>query len=603
MFRNIPIGSRIIALIILMALFISATVAVFVQLTDKVANIGVTETQTVMLKDHKARLQLATLTFVSTINTMISAAPEDQRDDLIRKATNSIRYEADKSGYYFVYRDTTVVAHAASPDTVGQDKGAAKDPNGVFVIRELARAAHDGGGFVEYTWPKPNMGTQPKISYAMMIPGTDYWAGTGVYVDNVEVEKQRIANKIGDIVSTSTYTTVAILAAIMIFGILPLSIAMNLSITRPLREATAAANAVAEGNLNVQIAPKGKDEVAQLQLSLGTMVKTLKANIEDMEVKGAEANRQTEIARDALRKAEEAMAKAEQATKEGMLTAAGRLEGVVERINTATVDLSNRSDEIRGGTDNQMSRISETATAMEEMNATVLEVARNASEAAEQTEKSREKALQGAEMVTKTVSAMNNLQTLTNELKSNMHKLGEQSDAIGHVMNVINDIADQTNLLALNAAIEAARAGEAGRGFAVVADEVRKLAEKTMGATKEVGDNINSIQGLARLNVQGMDEAVNAIHGASELSLESGKLLEEIVRMAQEAAGQVQSIATASEEQSAASEEITHSVDEINIIAQENARRVVESDEDIRELSQQAEALSGLIVTLKEDAK
>ena len=602
MFRNISIGRRIIALIIVMSLFVAATVVVFVQLTDKVANLGVSETQRVMLKDHKARLQLATLTFANAVGKLIASAPEDQKEDLLRQATYTISFEDDNSGYFFVYKGTTVVAHPVKKDSVGQNNDGSRDPNGVYVIRGLAEAAQKGGDFVEYVWPKPNMGTQPKLSYAMMIPGSDYWVGTGVYIDNVDAEKTRIASNIADLVNASTITTVSILAAILLLIILPASIAMSLSITRPLREATVAANAVAQGNLDVRITPTGRDEVAQLQSSLGTMVTTLKANIEDMEAKGQEANRQTDIAREALRKAEEAMQQAEKATREGMLTAAGRLEGVVSRISTATSDLAMRSEEIRQGTENQMTRISETATAMEEMNATVLEVARNASEAAEQTEKSREKALQGSSVVSETVKSMNALQTITTNLKDNMHNLGEQSVAIGQVMNVINDIADQTNLLALNAAIEAARAGEAGRGFAVVADEVRKLAEKTMGATKEVGESIKSIQNLAKANVTGMDEAVDAINGATELSNQSGQVLYEIVSMAQEAAMQVQSIATAAEQQSAASEQITSSVDEINRIANENAQRVAESDNDIQQLAGEASELSSLVDSLKDDA-
>ena len=294
--------------------------------------------------------------------------------------------------------------------------------------------------------------------------------------------------------------------------------------------------------------------------------------------------------------------KAAAATREGMLTAASRLEGVVKRINGATSDLERRAGDIDRGTDNQLARIGETATAMEEMNATVLEVARNAGRAAEQTDSSRAQAENGAEMVSRTVKAMEDLKQLATGLKDNMHRLGQQSEAIGHVMNVINDIADQTNLLALNAAIEAARAGEAGRGFAVVADEVRKLAEKTMGATKEVGDSIRAIQGLARTNVDSMDEAVSAIDGAARLSSSSGDLLKEIVRTAHDAAGQVQAIAAAAEEQSAASEEITRSVEDINRIARDSGELIRAANNDIRDLAEQAEELHQLINALKNDA-
>ncbi|GEM_PF-584119 len=374
---------------------------------------------------------------------------------------------------------------------------------------------------------------------------------------------------------------------------------LNRIIVKPLRETMEAANEVAEGNLDVQLFPEGSDETSLMQRALNTMISTLRKSIEGMEVKEAEAGEQAVAAREAQQRAEEAMARAEAATREGMLAAAGRLEGVVDHVNQATGVIARMSDEINGSNDIQMERIREAATAMEQMNATVLEVARNAADAAGQSEQSRSKALEGADLVSETVDAMANMQQLTMELRENMHKLGAQSEAIGAVMNVINDIADQTNLLALNAAIEAARAGDAGRGFAVVADEVRKLAEKTMGATSEVGENIQSIQHLAQLNVQGMDRAVDAINGATDISNESGEKLQEIVRMAQEAAAQVQSIAAAAEEQSAASEQITRSVDEINNIARDNTGRVSQSARDIQGLSDQARVLSQLVEELK----
>ncbi len=604
MFRSISIGKRVIALLLLMILFMAGIVLAFINLTGRVAGTGITETQNVMIEGHKSRLKLATETIATAMGVLIRDVPtEAEKIALIRRAINDFRFEADKSGYYFVYRNTTVQILPPNAALEGKDLTDMKDANGVYVIRDLNKAAQAGGGFVTYLWDKPGAGSVLKLSYAMMIPGTDFWMGTGVYIDNVDAEKARIKQHLDELVNSDLTWTLGVIIAVLAFIILPFCIMLVLSIVRPLRAATDAADAVARGNLDVKLDTAGKDEISKLQQSLNAMTVTLKANLQDMTAKGEEANRQAQAAQQAARRAEDAMAQAEKATREGMLTAAGRLEGVVANINAATSDLATRSDDIRQGTDTQMARINETATAMEEMNATVLEVARNAGQAAEQTERSRQKALEGASVVSDTVKAMNSLQDLTGTLKDNMHRLGEQSVAIGNVMNVINDIADQTNLLALNAAIEAARAGEAGRGFAVVADEVRKLAEKTMTATKEVGQNIKSIQDLAQINVQGMDSAVTAINGATQLSNKSGEVLHEIVSMAQDAAGQVQSIATAAEEQSAASEQITSSVDEINAIAQDNAQRVTESDNDIRELARQATELSKLIAQLQDDAK
>lgn len=599
MFNNVSIRYRIFGLLGLMLLCLVIAVAMLVRTMTTIGSLSLEETAEVMLDLQKAKIRTSAHSMAISLGDLLGELPEDRRIEEIRKAVKNIRFEEDKSGYFFVYRNTTVITVPTKVELQGTDLGQAKDKDGVLFVKELSERAKEGGGFVQYVFPKPNKGDQPKLGYAEMIPGTDYWIGTGVYIDNIQETRAAISAQIDSIVSRETLTQVGILSAILILLILPLSIYIIRTIISPLRETMGAAEEVAGGNLDVRLRPKGTNEIALMQISLTSMVDTLEDNIRGIEAKEAEANKQAHAAKEALQKAEEAMQRAEVATREGMLTAAGRLEGVVNHVNEATNDIARRSEEMRKGTDMQMERINEAATAMEEMNATVLEVARNAADAADHSDQSRAMALDGAELVSSTVEAMDNMQRLTMELRENMHKLGAQSEAIGAVMNVINDIADQTNLLALNAAIEAARAGEAGRGFAVVADEVRKLAEKTMGATKEVGDNIQGIQQLAKLNVDGMDKAVDAINDATGISSESGAKLQEIVRMAQDAAAQVQSIAAAAEQQSAASEQITRSVDEINNIARDNTERVTESDRDIQGLSDQALVLSQMVEDLK----
>ncbi|MDO9633304.1 MAG: methyl-accepting chemotaxis protein, partial [Humidesulfovibrio sp.] len=236
-----------------------------------------------------------------------------------------------------------------------------------------------------------------------------------------------------------------------------------------------------------------------------------------------------------------------------------------------------------------------------EMNATVLEVAKNASQAAEGADTAKNRATEGNQVVSRSVSAMEALLKLSNGLKVNMDTLGQRAQDISQVMNVINDIADQTNLLALNAAIEAARAGDAGRGFAVVADEVRKLAEKTMTATKEVGETIRGIQDVSKRNISSMDEAGRAIVESTDLVRQSGEALNQILHMSENTAVQVSSIATAAEEQSAASEEINQAVDQINAIATETADSMQQTNVAIHELAEQAENLRALVADLKRE--
>jgi methyl-accepting chemotaxis protein len=236
---------------------------------------------------------------------------------------------------------------------------------------------------------------------------------------------------------------------------------------------------------------------------------------------------------------------------------------------------------------------------MTEMNSTVLEVARNAGQAAEQSEMTRNKATDGATLVNKVVHSINLVNKVATTLQTNMRELGSQAESIGGVMNVISDIADQTNLLALNAAIEAARAGEAGRGFAVVADEVRKLAEKTMTATQEVGANITAIQQSARTNINEVGEAAKAITDATDLANTSGQALTEIVNLASANSSVVTSIATAAEEQSATSEEINQSIEEISKIVGNTADGMHQASQALHELAQTAQELNTVMGGLR----
>eukprot|EP01022_Parablepharisma_sp_SALTPOND_P016325 TRINITY_DN2380_c0_g2_i2.p2 TRINITY_DN2380_c0_g2~~TRINITY_DN2380_c0_g2_i2.p2 ORF type:complete len:903 (-),score=194.52 TRINITY_DN2380_c0_g2_i2:25639-28347(-) len=296
-----------------------------------------------------------------------------------------------------------------------------------------------------------------------------------------------------------------------------------------------------------------------------------------------------EVARDVT-----ALMEKEKQSQEAM----DRIERVNEEITQATAGIASAADQmaeqfkfITQGANEQSSRAGETATAMEEMNATVLEVAKSASEAADQAGQAREQAEAGADVVNQAMESISEVRKQALALKESMNELGGQVEGIGQVMAVINDIADQTNLLALNAAIEAARAGEAGRGFAVVADEVRKLAEKTMSATSEVGTAIRDIQDGARRNMEVVDVAAGAVEQSADLANKSGKSLGQIVDLVVTTTDRVQSIATAAEEQSAASEEINQAVVEVNRIAQETTRSMEEANNAVRSLIDEAERL------------
>ncbi len=329
------------------------------------------------------------------------------------------------------------------------------------------------------------------------------------------------------------------------------------SINRPLNLIVKEADKVATGDLNVNLDAKlFYGELADLHKALLNMVSNLQEMISTSRQKGEEAEQQTALAKAATEQAEAARKEAENARREGMLSAATQLEEVVKIISSASNELEAHIGQANHLSGESALRLGDAATAMNQMNATVREVASNASSASEMSDQTKVNAENGEKIVQQALQSIDRVHSVSLALKDDMGTLNDHAQAISRIMNVISDIADQTNLLALNAAIEAARAGEAGRGFAVVADEVRKLAEKTMASTNDVGNAIAAIQQSTTKSVLSMDNALEQVKTATEFANKSGEALREIVNNALSTADQVRAIATASEEQSASSDEI-----------------------------------------------
>jgi methyl-accepting chemotaxis protein len=284
---------------------------------------------------------------------------------------------------------------------------------------------------------------------------------------------------------------------------------------------------------------------------------------------------------------------------ERISTAAREATTVSEQLSESSHKLEGLVDRARQGSREQTDRTTETAAAMEEMNAAVLEVARFAQEAARDASDANEQAREGETVVGQVIEAIDEVSQHASGLKQSMEQLDHRAEEIGVVLGVIEDIADQTNLLALNAAIEAARAGEAGRGFAVVADEVRKLAEKTMNATSEVHAAVKGIQDVARQNVQATQTAVDSVTRSTELAGRSGEALASILTTTQGTADQVHSIATAAEQQSSASEQISAATSDVTRVCEETDELMVEASKAIDHLAELARHLTDVVSEMK----
>ncbi|MHC1713061.1 MAG: methyl-accepting chemotaxis protein [Solidesulfovibrio sp.] len=337
------------------------------------------------------------------------------------------------------------------------------------------------------------------------------------------------------------------------------------------------------------------DEITVLADALCTLVDNLKNKIIEADQKSQEAKTEAERAGVCLVEAEESRQAAVSARRDGAVQAARTLEEVLVHLDEASHALAEKVRQASSGAEVQKNAAQETSLAIGEMNSTVMEVAKNAAAAAGTAQDAQKRAAEGSETVLELVSCIGGVLEKAQALREDMTALGHEAQGIGTIINVISDIADQTNLLALNAAIEAARAGEAGRGFAVVADEVRKLAEKTMTATKEVESAVTSIQHGTKQHVASVEAAATAIETAAGLAKRSGDALTGIVSLVGTSSDQVQAIAAAAEEQSAVSEEISRTVESISQTSLETAEAMDASEVAVSGLTQEAQNLKRLI--------
>ncbi len=434
----------------------------------------------------------------------------------------SIRYKKDD---YFWINDMhpTMIMHPTKPELDGKDLSDNKDPNGKKLFVEMVNVCKEKGeGFVDYEWPKPGEAKPvPKVSYVKLYQPWGWVIGSGIYVGEVSAEISLIRTKV--LITTAV-------GSIVIFVLVFL---ISLIITRPLKASVIFANRMAEGDFTaVDLDVKSKDEA-------GTLAAALNKTKNDL--------------------------------SHLLNTAMGSVASTATQVASASEELSATVREITRRLDEQAKKSTQVATAATEMSQTVVDIAKNASNIAMSAVDTLKIAETGERVVSQTVNEVQVISTTVSESASRITTLGERSKQIFEIVDVIKDIADQTNLLALNAAIEAARAGEQGRGFAVVADEVRKLAEKTSKATAEVGEMIGAIQDETNKAVQAMTESQTRVEKGVSLSAEAGDALHKILVSVQGLQSMVQQIASATEEMSTVSDTISSDIEVVANVSKETS--------------------------------
>ncbi len=360
-----------------------------------------------------------------------------------------------------------------------------------------------------------------------------------------------------------------IMAAAAVLG-LTIGIILSRGISRPVTGLTAAASRLAEGDLSVNL-PRVKtgDEIERLADAFKTMVDNLReiisktsmsaqsvaATSEELSVNSGEASKATQQVAAAIQEVARGASEQSNLVSDSM--------GTIGQVSQAI-------EQIASGAQEQTNHITTTAEMVTQMAASIGEVSSNAQGVTESAAKTKVAADKGERAVKSTIQGMEGIKHKVFDSANKIKELGEHSQHIGEIIQVIDDIAEQTNLLALNAAIEAARAGEHGKGFAVVADEVRKLAERSGKATKEIAELITNIQHLTEAAVISMEEGTGEVEQGAGLAFDAGNALKEILETVSETYTQVQSISAAAEQISASSQEVVKAIDNVSAITEEN---------------------------------
>jgi methyl-accepting chemotaxis protein len=275
----------------------------------------------------------------------------------------------------------------------------------------------------------------------------------------------------------------------------------------------------------------------------------------------------------------------------------------VSATASASTQISSSSEEMAAGAQEQSSQAQEVAAAVEQMTKTILETTKNAGNTADEAKNAGQIAKDGGKVISETIDGMNRIAVVVTKAAETVQELGKSSDQIGEIVQVIDDIADQTNLLALNAAIEAARAGEQGRGFAVVADEVRKLAERTTKATKEIADMIKRIQKDTNGAVESIQQGTSEVQKGKSLASKAGESLEQIITGSAAVVDSATQVAAASEEQSATAEQISKNIEAINNVTQESAAGVQQIARAAEDLNRLTDNLQNLVSKFNIDSE
>ncbi len=527
--KNIPIGKRLAGAFAVFTLIVIVASAISFVSMNKVGN-RVSE----ILDINVRKASLAT-----TIDTAVRAIENAICLGIMTK---------NKSAF-----DGILDREKVLMDALGKLESLETDQAGKDLINKLMSDMAGGKGAfgkIMKAFNENNFEEAVQLYITVMVPAS---ARRAVILKEVaDFQEKGIQEKRKEIETTIRKAWIILVVFAIVAIVLGVLVSMTItrSITSPIRRSIETAKTLAEGNLSIDVTVDRKDE-------FGDEMKAFKGMVEKWKI---------------------------------LIT---EVKSSATRVASASHEMNESADRLARGASTQVERTIQVSTASEEMSQASLDIARNANNISESAKEMVHTAKNGNGIVNKSVSKVKEIARTVNKSSDFVKELGHQSEKIGEIVLVINDIADQTNLLALNAAIEAARAGEAGRGFAVVADEVKKLAERTTKSTQEIGGMINTVKTGVDKAVQSMSEASGSVKLGVEFSNEAGIALNEIVNNSADLQSMVQQIAAAIEEMNSTTDEIAKDIEQV-------ANVTKDSSDAAEQLTQAAHELSGLSVTLED---
>ncbi|KXF83416.1 methyl-accepting chemotaxis protein [Enterovibrio coralii] len=490
-----------------------------------------------MMEDRKSQIQVlveTAETLVTKLYEQAEAGEFSMNEAKTRAITalDAMRY--GDNGYFMIYDENSVmVHHPISANLIGRNLAGLQDINGVYIVKDQVDIAKQGGGFVEYQWKKAGADDTPypKIAYSLPFQPWGWVLNTGLYVDDIDAIFYRDVQRL--------LLLVALIAVVLV----AISITIARSITSPIGKLQTLLN-TAEKNLDltVRFRPKGNNEISQLGRAFNNLMTAFEETL-------------TGIAKGA------------------------------NQLNQEVAKLENLSNHIVGASTRQSEDTVNIAALVEEFAASINTISQDADQMKSLSNESGVQAQQGATTMRQTIQNMDQMSEKSQRSSTAVSALDQHSKEIEGIIGVINDVAEQTNLLALNAAIEAARAGEQGRGFAVVADEVRNLAVRTSDSTKQIASTIQELRTGIETTVSHIEDSVTVVNDNMTQTHSAEQSVREMHQKSQDLIDIIEEVSRSLHEQSTANQELARRIQAIADMATNNHQSASDVQGSAREVN------------------